>query len=145
MKHSLLRLPAIVPVALFLGSCAPEVPQQVAFNEAAFSGYGGSGSGQVTGRVAAVIDVERLAPFTKVTLMPANAYTTEIVQRSYVQQENLQQPDPRFQKYVRQVESDGAGKFVFRNVYWDHWIYAKVWVKSGQTVTVGAWEQKRGG
>ena len=48
--------------------------------------------------------------------MPANAYTTEIVQRSYVQDENLQKPDPRFQKYVRQTESDGGGNFVFRNV-----------------------------
>ena len=133
--------------AALLDSCAPEVPQKVAFNEAAFAGYGGSGSGQVMGRAAAVTgdSAEKPATFTKVTLMPVNAYTTEIVQRSYVQQENLQQPDPRFQKYVRQVESDGAGKFVFRNVYWDHWIYAKVWVKSGQTVTVGAWEQKRGG
>jgi hypothetical protein len=122
MKHRSLRLPAILAVALSLGSCAPEVPRQVAYNEAAFAGYGGSGSGQVTGRAAAVIGgtrarpAEELAPFTKVTLMPVNAYTTEIVQRSYVQQENLQEPDPRFQRYVRQVESDRAGNFVFRSV-----------------------------
>ena len=41
MKQRLLRLPTIVAIALFLGSCAPEVPQQVAYNEAAFAGYGG--------------------------------------------------------------------------------------------------------
>ncbi|MBV8144852.1 MAG: hypothetical protein JO184_07585 [Gammaproteobacteria bacterium] len=79
MKPHSLRLPTIVAAALSLVSCATEVPRQVAFNE---------------------------ATFTKVTLMPVNAYTTEIVQRSYAQQENLQEPDPRFQKYVRQVESD---------------------------------------
>jgi hypothetical protein len=117
MKFSL-RLPTIVAAALSLGSCAPEVPRQVAFSEAAFAGYGGSGSGQVTGRAVAVLGGrdQELAVFTKVTLMPVNAYTTEIVQRSYVRPENLQEPDPRFQKYVRQVESDGAGNFVFRNV-----------------------------
>ena len=48
--------------------------------------------------------------------MPVNAYTTEIMQRTVVQRENLQDPDPRFQKYVRQVETDGDGNFVFRNV-----------------------------
>lgn len=104
--------------------------------------------------------------------MPVNAYTTEIVQRVYIQDENLQDPDPRFQKYVRQVESDGDGNFVFRNVpagdyyascdvtysypsyntdssgnqvetelYYDQRIYAKVRVRSGQTVTVESWEQ----
>ena len=118
MKHLSPRLPAIIAAALFLGSCAPEQPRQVAFNEVAFAGYGGSGSGQVTGRAAAFSggSAEKLAIFTNVNLMPVNAYTTEIVQRLYVKHENLQDPDPRFQKYVRQVESDGAGNFVFRNV-----------------------------
>jgi hypothetical protein len=171
MKDHSLRL-TIVAAALSLGSCAPEVPRQVPYNEAAFAGYGGSGSGQVTGRVAAIIDVERLAPFTNVILMPANAYTTETVQRAYVRDENLKEPDPRFQAYVRQVESNGDGIFVFRSVppgdyyvscdvsysdpsystdgngntvltqsSYDRWIYAKVRVGSGQTVTVKSWEQ----
>jgi hypothetical protein len=55
MKHHSLLLPATVAAALSLGSCAPEVPQRVAYNEAAFAGYGGSSSGQVKGRAAAVI------------------------------------------------------------------------------------------
>jgi plasmid maintenance system killer protein len=37
MKHRLLPLPTMVAVALLLGSCAPEVPPRVAFNEAAFA------------------------------------------------------------------------------------------------------------
>jgi hypothetical protein len=172
MKHHSFLLPIVVAAALSLGSCAPEVPRQTAYSPAAFAGYGGSGSGQVRGRVSAVIDVERLAPFTKVTLMPANAYTTETVQRSYVRDENLQDPDPRFQAYVRQVESDGDGIFLFRGVppgdyyvscdvsysdptystdgngntvvtqsSYDRWVYAKVRVENGQTVTVKSWEQ----
>jgi hypothetical protein len=163
----------MIAAALFLGACAPEQPRQVAFNEAAFAGYGGSGSGQVTGRTVALIGVtaEKLAPFTNVNLMPVNAYTTEIVQRSYVRRENLQDPDPRFQKYVRQVESDGDGNFVFRNVppgdYYascdftysypsyntdsngnqvetELYYDAKIRVRSGQTVTVESWQQGQG-
>jgi len=80
MKQHSLLLPTIVAAALSLSSCAPEVPRQVAYNEAAFAGYGNSGSGQVAGRAAAVIGGRaQLAPFTNVTLMPLNAYTTEIL------------------------------------------------------------------
>jgi hypothetical protein len=174
MNHLSPRLPAIIAAAFLLGSCAPEQPRRVAYNEAAFGGYGGFGSGQVTGRAVALLggSVEKLGGNAGVTLMPVNAYTTEIVQRLYVQQENLQAPDPRFQKYVRQVESDGAGNCIFRNVppgdyyascdvtysepsyntdssgkqvetelYSAHWIYARVRVRSGQTVSVESWEQ----
>lgn len=118
MKHRSPRLPAMIAAALFLGACAPEQPRQVSFSEAAFAGYGGSGSGQVTGQAVASIGAtaKKLVVFTNVNLMPVNAYTTEIVQRLYLKRENLQDPDPRFQKYVRQVESDGDGNFVFRNV-----------------------------
>jgi hypothetical protein len=168
MKHLSHRLPAIMAAALFLGSCVAEQPRLVAYNEAAFAGYGGSGSGQVTGR--AVLG-ERVAANTIVSLMPINAYTTETVQRLYAGRENLQGADPRLQKYVREVTSDGDGNFVFRNVppgnyyascdvtWWDvsyntdssgnqveanlnydKWIYAKVPVRSGQSVTVASWE-----
>ena len=91
----------------------PRAPRRVAYNEADFAGYGGSGSGQVTGR--AVLGV-RVAANTSVILMPANAYTTEIVQRSYAQREHLQEADPRLQKYQREVTSDSNGNFVFRSV-----------------------------
>jgi hypothetical protein len=84
--HLSTRLPPIMAVALFLGSCVAEQPRLVAYNEAAFAGYGGSGSGQVTGRV---VLGERVAANTIVSLMPVNAYTTETVQRLYAVRENL--------------------------------------------------------
>jgi hypothetical protein len=116
MKQLLARVPAIMTAAFFLGSCVAEQPRGVAYNEAAFAGYGGSGSGQVMGRAVIRGNPVRVAANTIVALMPINAYTTEIVQRSYAGHEHLQEADPRLQKYVREVTSDGDGNFVFRNV-----------------------------
>jgi hypothetical protein len=109
----LLSLPG---TALLFFSCAAH---QVAFNEADFVRYAGSGSGVVTGqvfRVDAQNTIRHQNNGTVVKLMPATVYTDEIVQRKFHDREHLAHADARLNKYVRRVHVDANGNFVFRNV-----------------------------
>jgi hypothetical protein len=45
-----------------------------------------------------------------------NAYTTENVQRRFLNGENLQMADKRLAQYERAVDTDGDGNFTFRGV-----------------------------
>lgn len=105
--------------SLLVTGCAPQ-PRQVPFNESAFTGYGGSGSGTISGTAYTVTKGgnEKVA-YTNATvkLMPANAYTEEIVTRHFHNRTKLEPADPRFQKYVRRTHpSDDSGHFVFTHV-----------------------------
>jgi hypothetical protein len=51
-----------------------------------------------------------------VKLIPANAYTDEIVTNHYQTNLKIEPADPRFKKYVRQTDTDAAGHFAFYHV-----------------------------
>ena len=73
-----------------LGGCV--VGRQTAFNPADFGGMLRKGSGIVTGRVS--VDTPNQGTihpqFQPIILVPVNAYTTENVQRRFINGENLQ-------------------------------------------------------
>jgi hypothetical protein len=111
----------IIPVsavALFLCSCAQQ--RTVPFAEAAFAPYARLGSGTVTG--TAFLQIDRGNTITAwdsksvVKLMPANAYTDELVAKHYVTNLKIEPADPRFRKYVRRANPDPAGRFAFYHV-----------------------------
>src|SRR6187402_3115843 len=119
MKYSSIRLAAILVAALSLCACAPQ-PRRVLFNEAAFTGYSGSGSGTITGTAFIIMkdrNYQKTASSNAVVkLLPANAYTEEIVTRHYFNREKLEAPDPHLSKYVRRVHADNNGHFTFNGV-----------------------------
>ena len=109
---SLLGLSAILCCA----GCTTSSSHQVAFDESAFKGSNGSGSGTVTGRAYAVDNGrERPANEETVEMLPVNAYTTEIVQGSLLTGHEMQS-DPRLAKYRRSARSDSNGAFAIRHV-----------------------------
>ncbi len=118
MKHLAAALIPVFAVALFLCSCAQQ--RTVPFEEASFVPYAGSGSGTVTGTAFLRIANEntRTAGDCKsvVKLMPANAYTDEIVVKHYQTNMKIEPADPRFRKYVRRTDPDAAGRFAFYHV-----------------------------
>jgi len=106
--------------ALFFAGCAPQ-PHQVPFSESAFAGYDRSGTGKITGSAYTVLrDHEHTRVPNRgntIKLMPANAYTEEIVTRRYFNRVKLEKPDPRLERYVRRVQvMDDDGHFVFSRV-----------------------------
>ena len=118
IMRQLARLATLITAAVFLGSCAQ--PRTVAFEEAAFARYGKSGSGTVTGTAFLAIAEHNVITAgdskSAVKLMPANAYTDEVVTKHYQTNEMIEPADPRFKKYVRKTYSDGAGHFAFHRV-----------------------------
>jgi hypothetical protein len=117
MKHCAFFLASILAGALFLSACA--TPRTVAFNEADFVRYGGSGSGAVTGKAFVVFkdgSVRVANQEVTVKLMPATAYTEEVDRVVFAGGNHLQPPDPRFAKYVRKVHPAGDGHFVFTHL-----------------------------
>jgi hypothetical protein len=101
---------------LTLGGCT--VGRQTAFNPADFSSATRKGSGVVAGRVS--VDTQNhgtIHPhFQQIILVPVNPYTTENVQRRFINGENLQNADKRLLQYERSVNTDGDGNFTFRGV-----------------------------
>ena len=74
--------------------------------------------------------------------MPVNAYTTEIVQRSYVQQESLQAPDPRgwvkgegpaLSKHLARRKGDGQ-RFADRAVSYRSRFIPRISLGKGQSL-----------
>jgi hypothetical protein len=110
----LLTLPlAMMSVAALFCSCASH---QVPFNEAAFVRSAKAGTGDVTGRVFRTDTQDEIwiqTHWFTVKLIPANAYTDEIVQRKYKNREWLARADKRMQKYVRKSRTDHDGNFSF--------------------------------
>jgi hypothetical protein len=158
---------------LFGAGCTTASTHQVAFEESAFKGSGGSGSATVTGRAYAVYrGDEHSASDEAVELLPVNAYTTEMVQGGLLTGHPMQS-DPRLTKYRRSATSDSNGNFAIRHVpagdyyvisyaEWQHSyesenaddtgtdtmtadhkqpIFARISVRSGQTVRVSQWNQ----
>ncbi len=118
MKHFSPSLISIFAVALFLGACAQR--RTVPFEEAAFVPYAGSGSGTVVGtaflRISKDNTITAGESKSVVKLMPANAYTDEIVTKHYQTNLKIEPADPRFRKYVRRATPDDAGRFAFHHV-----------------------------
>jgi hypothetical protein len=109
---SVLGLSAILSCA----GCTTPSSHQVAFDESAFKGSSGSGSGTVTGRAYAVYSGnEHPANEETVEMLPVNVYTTEIVQGSLLTGHEMQS-DPRLAKYRRTAASDSNGNFVIRHI-----------------------------
>jgi hypothetical protein len=123
MTRPALHLIAILAAALSLSACAPQ-PRNVAFNEASFTHYAGSGTGTITGTAFTILrDQSTFTANEKahVRLMPDNEYTREIATRVYDHGEKLLPADPRFQKYVRKISADSDGHFVFNHVVPGHY------------------------
>ncbi len=110
------RLLIAPTAAVLLSSCAAH---QVPFNEADFVRSGKAGYGDVAGQVFRTDVKNEIWLQTHgltVKLMPANAYTDEIVRRKYTNREWLARADARIQKYVRRVRTDANGNFLFTRV-----------------------------
>ena len=175
MKYCLSLCASVLGLAtLFFGSgCATDSTHQVAFDESAFKGSGGSGSATISGRAYAVYRGDDYAASDEaVELLPVNAYTTEMVQGGLLTGHRMQS-DSRLAKYVRTATADSNGNFVIRHVVageyyvvsyaeWEHSydsanadntgsdrltaefkkpIFARISVRSGQTVRVSQWNQ----
>jgi hypothetical protein len=118
MKHFSPSLMLVFAVALSLCACAQQ--RTVPFEEAAFVPYARSGSGTVTG--TAFLEITKGNTITAgdsksvVKLLPANAYTDELVAKHYVTNMRIEPPDPRYRKYVRRTNPDPAGRFAFYHV-----------------------------
>jgi hypothetical protein len=118
MKLRLVHLTFILVAALTLSGCV--MARKVAFDEGAFVAYRGSGTATIKGTAFTVLrgnKYERDANSNAVVkLVPANAYTKEIVTRRYYNRVKLEQADPRYAKYVRRTHPDGDGHFIFTNM-----------------------------
>ncbi len=110
-------------LSLFLGatlvmSSGCVVSRQTAFNPADFSGMQRRGSGVITGQVS--VDTSNAGTihphYQPIILVPVNAYTTENVQRRFINGENLHAADKRLDQYARTVDTDDGGNFAFRGV-----------------------------
>lgn len=141
MKNPTILSATALAATLLITGCAQ--PRQVPFNEAAFAGYGGSGSGTIKGTAYTVLrdnQTQRVAMRgATIKLMPANDYTEEIVTRRFYNRTKLEPADPRFQKYVRRIHpDDDDGHFTFSHVpagtYFVsshlHWTYPSSWTDS---------------
>jgi len=119
MKYPSIPLVALLGAILSLGGCAPQ-PRQVPFDETAFVPYARSGSATIKGTTFTVLrdnKHERVASSNAVVkLVPANAYTEEIVTRRYYNRVKLEQADPRFARYVRRTHPDDDGHFIFSHL-----------------------------
>ena len=119
MHHPNLLGASAIAISVLMAGCAQS--RQVPFNEASFAGYGGSGSGMIKGTAYTVLrdnETRRVAtPKATIKLMPANAYTEEIVTRRFFNRTKLERADPAFAKYVRRVHpDDDEGHFTFSHV-----------------------------
>ncbi|MDR3402977.1 MAG: carboxypeptidase-like regulatory domain-containing protein [Chthoniobacter sp.] len=109
-------LALLAATAVLFSACASH---EVPFNEADFTRSAGTGTGTVDGqvfRISADDSTWIQKHGSTVKLLPANAYTDEIVQRKYANRVHLMRPDSRMAKYVRKVRTDENGNFVFRHV-----------------------------
>ncbi len=116
MKPRVWQVSMALLVAALLSSCASH---QVPFNEADFVRSAKAGTGDVDGRVyrTDVHDETWIQTHgSTVKLIPATAYTDEIVQRKYNNREWLARADARMQKYVRKTRTDHDGNFAFYGV-----------------------------
>jgi hypothetical protein len=117
MKYPFLYLPALCGAALLLGACASA--HRVEFKETDFADFAATGSGTVSGkafRIRSESGTVAETGGTVVRLIPANAYTAEIVERKYTNREWLKRTDPRLAQYVRKVQTDDHGHFEFTHV-----------------------------
>lgn len=105
--------------ALAFPACAPIVSHQVPFREADFAAPHGHGTGSVTGQVSVplgngfstIVGVDE-----KPQLLPVNAYTSEIIQKQFVEGRNLAPSDSGLARYLHIAQADGMGNFTFRGV-----------------------------
>jgi hypothetical protein len=165
MKRSFLLQNFILAGALILSSCAQD--HAVPFDAAAFARHSGTGTGIVTGTASLTNAYNRVVTAgdssATIQLMPVNAYTDEIVEKSYKVIGRMSTSDPRFSKFVRETKPDDAGHFTFTHVppgsYYvsselsctdpstpdntplDRWIFKKISVANGQTVRVERWDE----
>ena len=145
MKFNCVGVVASVAMVSLVTACAPQ-PRKAVFNESAFVPYAGSGSSTIKGTAYTVLrdnKNERVAASGAVIkLVPANAYTDEIVERRYYNRTKLEQADPRYQKYVRRTHPDDDGHFVFNRLpagdYYVsshlHWTYDSSYTDSDGTI-----------
>jgi hypothetical protein len=96
----------------------PPVPHLVPFNEADLAFAQHPGTATVSGQICVKFTDGSIArgKHISVALMPKTPYTTEIVNRKFINRENLTPTGPRLEKYMRRTVSDENGYFVFHNV-----------------------------
>jgi hypothetical protein len=114
MKHPSLVLPVFIAASVML--CSYAQTRRVAFDEAAFAGYGGSGSATISGTAFTILRDKSTVTGdhnTVVKLAPDNDYTEEIANRHFENRVKLEPADPRFSKYVRRTHPDDGGHFTF--------------------------------
>jgi hypothetical protein len=113
LRRTFLAIPLL---ALEFSGCV--VSRQTPFNPSDFSSGLRVGSGTVTGRIAVdTSNVGTIQPhYQPIILVPVNTYTTENVQRRFVNGKNLSHADKRILQYERNANTDGDGNFSFRGV-----------------------------
>ncbi len=134
--------PLLAATAISLCSC--EATLQTPLNEADFKSAMGAGSGAVTGQAFTVTTSDNWRGllggkketnyplYGDISLFPVNAYTTELIQKKYVEGARLAQGDPGFSRYIRTTQTDEQGNFRFTGVpsgdyyvgcavSWDHY------------------------
>jgi hypothetical protein len=110
----------ILWVLIILVSACAFAPKQriIAFNEADFLPYSGSGDSKIIGQAFLKTrggDVKYGAG-NEVVLIPVTPYTREFRERSIIGGERLEQHDQRYFKYRRTTIADGQGGFEFNNI-----------------------------
>jgi hypothetical protein len=146
--------PFCVPLlgaVLLLAACeGPPVPHQVAYHEADFTSARGTGSGSIMGQAFVTMKDNSVQYMenSSLDLQPVNAYTTEIIERRFVQGENLMPSDPRYIRQGRSAPTDAMGHFEFHglppgeyymgnSVDWKDW----QWNTDGEGVMYKVWIQ----
>src|ERR1700761_8416808 len=107
-RMKFLRSILVLTSAVSLLGCVQA--RKVPFEESAFVPYARSGSATIKGTAFTILrdnKHERVAGSrAMIKLVPANAYTDEIVNRHYYDRVKLEQADPRYAKYVRRTHPD---------------------------------------
>ncbi len=108
----------VLVAAVLFSACAMKPPTRTIvakFDPAEMAGCDETGTGTITGQafLRTMIGEVRYAAGEIVLLMPATAYTRELVSDTTTAPSNL---DPRLKQYGPQTQADGEGKFEFTDL-----------------------------
>jgi hypothetical protein len=93
------------------------VVNRIPFPEAEYANLHVTGTGVVRGQVCLVArgGDEMVAAGNRVTLNPVTSYSSQWYESAHLKQP-LADPDPRINVYVREVDADAEGHFIFANI-----------------------------
>lgn len=104
-----------VLIVLLVAGCAA---QRMPFPEREYADLDPRGDKTVKGTVFLVDQFEerQVGGGSEVTLEPLTSYSEQWYEVCYLQGEKIEEPDPRYRRYVRRTEADGKGNFSFSDV-----------------------------